>query len=402
MLSWEYPPISVGGLAKHVEEISIALSLKSVEVHVLSVGETQTPKVERRNNLWIHRVDPYPLQAPNFTTWIQHLNFRLIEEAIYLINTWGPFNIVHSHDWLVGYAGKVIKNAYKIPLVATVHATEAGRNQGLYTPEQNYINQIEWWLTYEAWKVIVCSQHMVQEVKKLFNLPPDKIKLIPNGVNIAKYSQSPLKNMSFGPGKIVFFIGRLVREKGVQVLLEAAPQIIAAEPEVQFFIAGKGPMEQQLKEQAKSLGIESYVNFLGYVEEEIKIALYKQAAAAVFPSLYEPFGIVVLEAMAAGAPVVVSDTGGMGEIISNGFTGLKVYPGDADSLASNLIRVLKDAELTKNLTNNALSAVRNQYDWGKIAEKTKAVYLEILSEYEKVPWGSRDSFSSDLISERRS
>jgi len=400
MLSWEYPPASVGGLAKHVEELSFALSQKAVEVHVLTVGEKHTPKVERKNNLWVHRVDSYPLQALNFITWIHHLNFCLLEEAIKLSAAFGPFDLVHCHDWLVGYAGKVIKHAYQIPLLATIHATEAGRNQGLYTPEQNYINQIEWWLSYEAWKVIVCSRHMVQEVKGLFNLPQDKIRLIPNGVNMTKYSQAPLKNVSFGPGKIVFFIGRLVKEKGVQVLLEAVPQVIAADPEVRFFIAGQGPLEEQLKVQAKNLKLEPYVTFLGYISEELKITLFKQAQVAVFPSLYEPFGIVVLEAMAAGVPVVAADTGGMGEIVSHGFSGFKVQSGDAHSLAANLIKILQDRELAKKLATNALRVVKDQYNWEQIAEKTKDVYLEILDEYRKVSWGN--SLSSELRQERRS
>lgn len=400
MLSWEYPPLSVGGLAKHVEEVSFALSQQDVEVHVLTIGGKQTPKLERKNNLWVHRVDPFPLQALNFITWIHHLNFCLLEEAIKLSATFGPFDLVHCHDWLVGFSGKVLKHAYQIPLLATIHATEAGRNQGLHTPEQNYINQIEWWLTYEAWKVIVCSRHMVHEVKQLFNLPQDKIRLIPNGINMAKYSQAPLKNVSFGSGKIVFFVGRLVKEKGVQVLLEAAPQIIAAEPEVRFFIAGKGPMEEQLKAQAKSLKIESWVSFLGYISEEQKITLLKQAQVAVFPSLYEPFGIVVLEAMAAGVPVVAADTGGMGEIISHGISGLKVWPGDAQSLAVNILKVLQDRELAKNLSTNALVVVKDQYNWEKIAEKTKEVYLEILDEYRQVSWGN--NLSSEFKGERRS
>ena len=401
MLSWEYPPSSVGGLAKHVEELSEALSKKSVEIHVLTVGKNHAPKVERKNNLWIYRVEPYPLQTPNFLTWIQHLNYRFIEEAINLINTWGPFNLIHCHDWLVGFTGKVLKNAYKIPLVATIHATEAGRNHGLHTAEQHYINQIEWWLTYEAWRVIVCSQHMVQEANKLFNLPLDKIRLVPNGIDLGKFRNSTLKNVCFGPDKIVFFIGRLVREKGVQVLLEAAPEVIKSVPDVHFFIAGKGPMEAQLKEQAKNLGLESHVSFLGYIEEEMKIALYTQAQAAVFPSLYEPFGIVVLEAMAAGAPVVVSDTGGMAEIVKNEFTGLKVAPGNPKSLAKNLIKLLQNQELGERLKTNGLVVVKKQYDWGKIAEKTKEIYLEILLEFEKVPWGSRE-FTTDKSIEGRS
>jgi glycogen(starch) synthase len=396
MLSWEYPPFSVGGLAKHVEELSEALSQRQVEIHILTVGANHTLKTEKTKNLWVHRVESYPLQAPNFITWVQHLNFRLIEEAIGLIHSLGTIDLIHAHDWLAGYTGRVLKNSYMLPLVATIHATESGRNQGLYTTDQHYINQIEWWLTYEAWKVIVCSQHMFREVKQLFNLPEDKIKILPNGVNAIKFQDTPTKNISFGPGKKIFFIGRLVREKGVQVLLEAAPQIIAREPKVQFLIAGKGPMEGELKQLARNLRIDSHVQFLGYVDEEIKMNLYKQATVSVFPSLYEPFGIVALEAMAAGVPVIVSDTGGLGEIIKNGCTGLKVSPGNVDALAKSILQIFQDKDIAERLKVNSLSVVKNQYSWGNIAEKTKNIYLEVLDEYKKSPWGKTNQIDTSL------
>lgn len=385
MLSWEYPPHSVGGLAKHVEELSEALVAKDLEIHVLSVGSPDGSRMEKRNGVFVYRIEPYNISAPNFLSWVHQLNFRMVEEAIKLFKQYKTYDLLHAHDWLVGYAGRVLKHAYVTPLLATIHATEAGRNQGLHNDDQRYINSIEWWLTYESWKVIACSEHMRREVKGLFGLPDDKIQVIPNGVDWKKFKAGRY-NISFGDGKIIFFVGRLVREKGVQVLLDAAPAILAREPAARFVIAGTGPMEDQLKYQARLMGLEHKVEFLGYIDDATKGALYQQASVAVFPSLYEPFGIVALEAMAAGVPVVVSDTGGMGEIVTHGVNGLKAYPGNAESLAYNILHALQNEVLRQELKKNGKRLIEEVYSWDKIAERTIQVYRQVRDEYLQSPW----------------
>ncbi|MDS1028966.1 glycosyltransferase family 4 protein [Bacillota bacterium LX-D] len=383
MLTWEYPPHSVGGLAKHVEEISEALVKQGVDVHVLTFGSNTDAKKENRNGVIVHRVEAYDHMVPNFFSWVHQLNFCFIEEAIKLFKQYKSFHIIHAHDWLSAYAGRVLKHAYTLPLIATIHATEAGRNQGLHTDDQRYINSIEWWLTYEAWKVIVCSSYMRNEVQSLFQLPADKIKVIPNGVDQRKFT----RNTDNHPKeKIIFFVGRLVREKGVQILLEAAPAILANEPSAQFWIAGNGPMEQELKQQARALGIEHRVNFLGYINAEMRDRIFRRVSLAVFPSLYEPFGIVTLEAMAAGVPVVVSDTGGMGQIVTHGVNGLKAYPGNSQSLAINVIQALKNHVLQQELKKNGLLLIDKVYNWDKIAFQTRKVYSEVYAEYRKSSW----------------
>lgn len=386
MLSWEYPPYIVGGLARHVEELSEALVRQGCEVHVITTGSLDTPPKEKRNGVIVHRIEPYDVKAINFLTWVLQLNFRMVEEGIKLFGKEKSFHLIHAHDWLVGFAARALKHAYKKPLAVTIHATEAGRHQGIHTEEQRYINSIEWWLTYEAWKVIVCSQYMRWEVQSLFALPQDKVKVIPNGVDLKKFSFSEKANISYGPGKIIFFMGRLVREKGVQVLLDAAPMILAAEPDACFLIAGTGPMEHQLKQQAQALGLGDRVQFLGHINDKLRNEILQQATLAVFPSLYEPFGIVVLEAMAAGVPVVVSDVGGMGEIVDHGRNGLKAYPGDTHSLAVNIIRALQNEALRQELKKQGQRLVKEVYCWDKIARQTQEVYKAILNEYSQTSW----------------
>jgi len=291
----------------------------------------------------------------------------------------------------VAFTGRALKHAYQLPLIATIHATEAGRNQGLHNDMQRYISSVEWWLTYEAWRVIVCSESMRHEVQGLFQLPTDKVEVIPNGVDAEKF-RTAHPQPQFRDGfakpweKVVFFVGRLVREKGVHVLIEAAPKILAVCPEAKFVVAGVGSMENHLKHQAWSTGVGHKFCFTGYIDDTTRNNLYYISAVAAFPSLYEPFGIVALEGMAAGVPVVVSDTGGLGEIIYHGRNGLKAYTGDPNSLAGNIITILKDPAYGEKLREHASRQIDEIYDWQQIVRKTMQLYTRVFKEYRYSSW----------------
>lgn len=396
MLSWEYPPKNVGGLAEHVSNLSRALVRQGLEVHVLTIGGNDVEPYEEIDGVQVHRINTYSLSAPDFRTWILHLNFSLLEYAVTLINTIKNVDIIHAHDWLVAYTGRALKHAFQLPLVATIHATEYGRNHGLHNENQRYISDVEWWLTYEAWQVIVCSSYMKRELGGFFQVPDDKMVVIPNGVNVGD-SQLKVRNIQ-GNEKYVFFIGRLVREKGVQVLIEAAPKILNRFPEARFIIAGTGPYEEHLRAAVRDLRLEHRVHFAGYVNDQMRNKLYKQSTVAVFPSLYEPFGIVALEAMAAGTPVVVSDTGGFGEILEHGVNGLKCYVGSSDSLADNIVAVLGDQNLAEGLRKNGYDMARNRYSWSNIAGRTASVYENVIRQAAKSNWHTDTWMASDPIS----
>lgn len=396
MLSWEYPPQNVGGLAQHVYHLSRALAKHGVEVHIVTVGGNDLVPYEDREGVKVHRISPYSLSAPDFRTWILHLNFSLLEYAVTLMNSLKSVDLIHAHDWLVAYAGQALKHSFQVPLVATIHATEYGRNNGLHNANQRYISDVEWWLSYEAWRVIVCSSYMQRELQGFFQLPTDKLTVIPNGVNIEDFTGK--SNYVQGYEKFVFFIGRLVREKGVQVLLEAAPKILARMPATRFVIAGTGPYEEQLRARIRDLGIEHRVHFAGYVNDQARNKLFRQSSVAVFPSLYEPFGIVALEAMAAGIPAVVSDTGGLSEIVEHGIDGLKCYAGSPDSLADNILAVLGDPKLAERLRFNGYEKAKNKYSWFAIAGETLSVYEEVIQDSGKADWHSDTWMAADPIS----
>ncbi|KJS22012.1 MAG: glycosyl transferase family 1 [Clostridiaceae bacterium BRH_c20a] len=387
-LTWEYPPRTIGGLAVHVAGLSHAMARKGVDVNVVTVGENQENSYIEQG-VSVHAIPPYFLPPKDFISEIQHLNFSLLEKSIKLINEWGKVDIIHAHDWLVAFAARTLKHIYQLPLISTIHATEYGRNNGLHTDLQRYISSVEWWLTYESWKVLVCSKAMKSEVANIFQTPQDKIAVINNGIDIKniKTSKESLRtNYASSNEKIVLFVGRLVPEKGVQILIEALPRVLTFEPKTKLLIAGKGPYENSLKDLVRAKGLESRVNFLGFVNDKERDELYRYADCIAFPSLYEPFGIVALEGMVAGSPVVVADAGGLSEIVQHGVNGLKFIPGNAYSLSEQIIRTFSDIPLVARLVKRALEDVTKKYSWDGIANQTLNLYEEIIDESTTTQW----------------
>ena len=393
VLSWEYPPCHVGGLASHLSDLLPELVKEGVEVHLITQGLADTEEYEIEKGIHVYRVPPVEIETNDFASWVLQFNFKLVEKAIEVIN-YHRIDLIHSHDWLVNFAAQTLKHSYKLPLVTTIHATEVGRNQGLHNEQQRYINDIEWKSTYEAWRVICCSQYMKNEVCSHFSVPSDKVEVINNGVKEENFSSNPpasfRDNYALPEEQIVYFIGRLVREKGVHVLINAAQEVLAHNYNVKFIISGEGPAQMWLEDQAASLGIKDKVLFTGYADQKLRNNLYQIADVAAFPSLYEPFGIVALEAMVTKTPVVISDVGGFSEIVEHNVNGLKVYPGDSASLAHNLLRILSDRQLAANLIANSYQEVKTKYNWKTIAKKTIDVYQKVLQEYDDINWGSKE------------
>ncbi len=391
VFSWEYPPASVGGLASHVYDLTLAMAQQGDDIHVITRGNAGTPEYENVHGVHVYRVNPFRVSSADFITWVMQLNLAMLERALPLLQELGEVDIVHAHDWLVTYAAKVLKHTYKLPLLSTIHATEWGRHNGLHNNMQRHISDIEWWLTYESWRVICCSYYMQGQLKHIFQLPEDKLRVIPNGVDPETFRydpQSPVKRLQYAAPmeKIVYYMGRLVPEKGVQVLIDAIPKILQYQPNTKFVIAGTGPFEGELKQKADQRGVAHRIYFTGYVDDKTRNSLYHFADVAVFPSLYEPFGIVALEAMAAKTPVVVSDNGGLGEIVEHGVTGMKAYTGNANSLADNILHILMDPLSARKIQERAYREVVEKYHWSGIAQKTRQVYQEVVDAHRMAPW----------------
>lgn len=389
MLSWEYPPRIVGGIARHVEELSEALVAQGHEIHVITANHPNTLEHEVVNGVHLHRVKSLDFDTPDFLTWVMQLNCGMITYALELHRE-QPFDVVHAHDWLVAHAGVALKKGLGVPLLATIHATEVGRNKGLLPSEMSkYINQMEWFLCFEAWRVIVCSQYMDREVKHAFHVPADKIDIIPNGIKLTKFDANRMsaedakqfrRHLATDDQKLVFFVGRMVHEKGAQVLLEAVPQVLNQVPDARFVIVGKGGFLNDLKRRAHELGVSPYVNFTGFVSDEDLLRILQVINVAVVPSLYEPFGIVALEGMASAKPTIVADAGGLPEVVEHTKSGITTYSGNKDSLAWGILEALKNADYAKFLGANARKRVEEVFNWNVIATATGKVYDRIAKE----------------------
>ena len=390
ILSWEFPPESVGGLSQHVFELSRSLVNLGCQVEVVTAGNGNLPDNEKMDGVEVFRVIPYQgSEGLGFIDWVHRLNFALLEKAASLCRERGKYDLIHAHDWLVAFAARALKHIYTIPMLATIHATEYGRNSGIHNEQQRYISDIEWSLTFEAWKVICCSEYMRREVKNIFQIPDDKISIIPNGIRPDAYETQGVdlsQVLSPLPEKMVFYVGRMVQEKGIQVMLEAAPEILKRFPQAKFVIAGKGPFEQDLHRRTQEKGIQDSVIFLGFIDDATRNELYRAASAAVFPSLYEPFGIVALEAMICGAPVVVTSVGGFDEIVKHEVDGLKAAPADPHSLTEQISRLLEGGNFAASLAENAYQKARRQYSWDNIAEQTSKIYEEIIFSPKNTQW----------------
>ena len=383
MLTWEYPPRVVGGIAKVVYDLSRTLIKDGHDVTVVTYKEGDVPYFEDDKGVKVYRVDNYMINPNNFIDWIMQLNFNLIAKANEIMEEQGKFDVIHAHDWLVAYAAKTLKNSYHIPIVSTIHATEAGRNSGIHDEQQRYINDTEWMLTYESSEVIVNSNYMKGELQRLFGLPYEKINVVPNGVNLSLFNgierdYNFRRKYAMDNEKIILFMGRLVYEKGVQHLIAAMPKILNGYHDSKLVVCGKGAMLEELRAQANAMGIGNKVYFAGYMNGKDVQRMYKAADIAVFPSTYEPFGIVALEAMLSENPVVVSDVGGLNEIVQHRENGMKSYAGNANSIADSILELLYDHKLCSDITKKAKNKVRNEYNWSKIAQDTHFTYQKAI------------------------
>jgi len=394
MFSWEYPPHVVGGLGKHTAELLPPLAdLSGLELHLVVPRLSGGEPVERVGRATVHRVEVSVTEG-DFYTRAWKTNLYLEEYARRLWKRTGPFDLVHVHDWLVAFVGATLKRGYRVPLLSTIHATERGRGRGeLRSDQARAIHQVEWWLAFESWRVIACSSYMRDEITDYFQCPRDKIDVIPNGVDTTRFDRlegqdlTHFRSMYALPQeKIVFSVGRVVYEKGLHVLIRALPLVLAQEPWVKVVIAGKGPELETLRSLAWELNVGEKVLFSGFIADEDRDRLFRIADCAVFPSLYEPFGIVALEAMAARCPVVVSEVGGLKDVVRHAETGITVYPDDPASLAWGIVHTLQHPEWAAQRVANAYRVVCEEYNWQHIARLTADVYERVSAERAVTDW----------------
>jgi glycogen(starch) synthase len=384
MLSWEYPPVLVGGLGRHVHALATTLAAAGHEVTVVTRHATGTPLEEYAEGVRILRApeDPvtFPLTTENLLPWTMAFNHTLTRTALRAART-GCYDVVHAHDWLVTHAAVTLRDHLDVPLVATIHATEAGRHQGWLPHEHNRtIHGVERWLAREAVRVVVCSDYMKWEVGRLLDLPAERTDVVHNGVDVLRWHARPRAvaaarhRFAGTDAPLVSYAGRLVYEKGVQHLIAALPRLREHHPELRIVIAGDGPYRAELEGAAAALGLDGAVTFAGFLGGHDLTALMGASDCYVVPSIYEPFGMVALEAAAVGTPVAVADTGGLAEIVEHGVTGVKFGAQDPAALADAVSALLGDREHARTMARRARRRVREDFNWPAIAARTAAVY----------------------------
>jgi glycogen(starch) synthase len=388
-LSWEYPPIVAGGLARHVSKLSEALVRAGVEVHVLTRGGrdvragAQPPPSSEAGGVVVHRVpeDAMPLDLDAFVAWVEGMNSHM-HAAGRQLGKRVRFDLVHGHDWLVAGAAAALAARLRCPYVTTIHATEYGRHQGWVDKHpQSYIHAIETWMTGRAERVIACSHYMRGHVADVFGIPEARVTVIPNGIDCGDLHPvddlAALRLRFAAPReRLVLLVGRLVYEKGFQLALDALPQVIRRSGRVRFLVAGSGTHEAELRKQATRLCLDAHGTFMGWIGDDVLHSLYRIADLCVVPSIYEPFGLVALEAMASGCPCIVADTGGLREVVPNADVGLRFRSRDPRALATMMRRLLDDDALRERLVAEASLHVL-RFDWNDVARRTARVYAEL-------------------------
>jgi glycogen(starch) synthase len=388
LLSWEYPPVIEGGLARHVRKLAEALVRQGVCVDVLTRGiggGTPGQSVqEELGGVNVYRVpEPsWPRDLDRFVAWVEQMNGDMLAAGETLAEE-NRYDLIHGHDWLVARASAALAERAEVPYVTTIHATEHGRHQGwVQEYPQSHIHAVERWMARSADAVIVCSYYMRGHVADIFDIDERRIAVIPNGIDPSEMRpagdlQALRKEFAEPHEKLVLFVGRLVYEKGFQLALEALPSVVEKVENVRFLVAGSGTHEAALKAQAEQLGLSEHGSFLGWIGDDVLHSLYRIADLCVVPSIYEPFGLVALEAMASGCPCIVADTGGLREVVPLGErVGLRFNGGDAEHLGVMIERLLVDEQLRERHVTEASEHVL-RFDWDDIAQRTRGTYREL-------------------------
>jgi glycogen(starch) synthase len=409
---WEYPPALVGGLGTYAEYITREYIELGHDVAVLTLNPGNLNTREVYKGVEVHRPliadasNVFPVfVTENLRRWGTNIKFfndiflyNILSSTKFINGLIGKeeykFDVVCVHDWLSSIAGSIIKKETKIPVVFHVHSTEWGRSGG---QGSEVVSHLEDQMADSSDHIVTVSEAMREDLVR-HGWQASKISVVWNGVDPDKYDRSLVKSEDVEAvrerhgvpkdGNMILFIGRLTWVKGVRNLVQAMPSIVKEYPKTKLVILGKGEEQKDIIELANRLGVGDNVDcHFEFVPEPERIAYYAAADMCVFPSIYEPFGIVSLEAMSMAKPVVVGANGVVGfkeQVVSSGTdqNGVHVNGNDPADIAWGLMEVLKDPSRGKKWGENGRKRVLQYFTWRKAAEQTLGVYESLLPKQE--------------------
>lgn len=379
MLTWEYPPSSIGGTAGHVDGLAHALERLG---HDIVVVTRRMPGADRESATAGVRA----LRADVDLPWLPEGDLagtasgnHALVARLAALGEWRP-DVVHAHDWRVAWAADVAAALFGVPMVTTFHGTERGRHGGHLAPGESVdINSVEWWQATRSRRVIAATKLLVRDIVDGFELDPDLVRRIPVGIDPEWWrTAGPDEVTPATRGGLVLAWGRVQYEKGFQVLARAMATLRYRVAGLDCMIAGRGSYLPELQSQVDLAGVGDLVDLAGFVDDNDLRAAIHEAGCVVIPSLYEPFGVVALEALAGGAPLIVADTGGLAELVGGTGSALLFEPGNANELADCIERVLTDRELADDMVRRGHELLEASYSWDAIAARTVTVYHDAL------------------------
>jgi glycogen(starch) synthase len=389
IVSWEFPPLVVGGLGRHVGQLARQLAALGHDVRVLTRGSLPEPEQQRYGDVsvWRAAADELAIDfgSESVLAWTQAFEHSLTRAGLRLVADWRP-DVIHAHDWLVTQTAHTLRQVTGSPVVVTMHATEHGRQQGWLTdPVPRAIHSAERWLCREAAAVIACSRFMAAQISELFQLDPNEVRVIGNGVDYGPATEPHPHLETAGGGSarpysgrpLLLFAGRLVHEKGLQELIKALPLLREELPGVRLVVAGTGQQLADQQDRAARYGVSDLIYWAGFLDAAELAGLVAAADLVVVPSLYEPFGMVALEAQLAGTPVAVSDTGGLAELVAPGCTGLRFPPESPAAIAAAVRQVVADPAAARRWAVRAQRRARAEFGWAAVASRTAEVYASV-------------------------
>lgn len=379
MLSWEYPPSATGGMAAHVDGLSHALQRSGHDVALITRRVPGSAPDSVVGGVRILRADvemPWLPDDPIAAVASGNHAFVAISSAL---GDWRP-DIVHAHDWGVAWAADVLAALHGAPIVTTLHGTERGRHGGHLAPgTPTDINSVEWWQAARSGRVITSTKLLVQDILDGFEIDPALVTRIPGGIDLARWESSGSDEPeSAHRSTMVLAWGRVRYEKGFQVLARAVGSLRSQLVGLECMIAGRGSYLPELQSQIDIAGAGDLIQLPGFLtDDELRAAIHR-AGCVVIPSLYEPFGVVALEALAGGAPLIVADTGGLAELVGGTGSALMFEPGNSDDLARCIEQVLTDTDLADEMVRRGHELLQASYSWDAIAARTVSVYDDAL------------------------